>query len=78
MLNITVSRTEPSRRSAWWRMTPSFFAPSAAIARCEAKLKLSVRSPTTAQPSVSKACASSSSLQAVFTWERWRLRAYQV
>ena len=37
-------------------MTPSFFAPSASIARCEAKLKLSVRRPTTWQPSASNAC----------------------
>ena len=31
-----------------------------------------------AQASVSKACASSSRLQPVFTCERWWLRAYQV
>jgi hypothetical protein len=47
MLNITVSRAVPSFRAWWWRSTPSFFAPSAAIACCDAKLKLSYRSPTT-------------------------------
>jgi hypothetical protein len=29
---MTVSRALPSRRIPWWRMTPSFFAPSAAVA----------------------------------------------
>lgn len=38
MLYITVSRMVPSRRAAWPRSTPSFFAPSRSIARCEAKL----------------------------------------
>ena len=42
------------------------------IALCDRKLKLSVRSPTTAQPSVSKACSSSSSLQVVLTLVRWQ------
>lgn len=35
---ITVSRTVPSRRGAWWRRTPSLCAPRRSIARCEAKL----------------------------------------
>jgi len=78
MLYITVSRTVPSRRTPQCRMTPSFFAPSPSIARCERKLKPSVRSPTTLQPSVSKACASRSSLQVVLTCVRCRLCAYQV
>ena len=68
----------PSRRIAWPRITPSFFAPSRSIARCEAWLKLSVRQPTTLQPSVSKACVSISSLQVVLTWVRWQRLAYQV
>ena len=77
-LYITVSRTLPSRRGQWWRMTPSFFAPSASIARCERKLKLSVRRPTTLHSTFSKANANSKSLQAVFTWLRWQRAAYQV
>src|SRR5690625_2984524 len=69
-LYITVSRTVPSRRKAWWRRTPSRRAPRRSMARCDAKLKLSVRQPTTPAPSVSKACPSSSNLHAVFTWVR--------
>src|SRR5947207_1427438 len=67
MLYITLSRTEPSRRGQWCRRMPSFFAPSASIARCERKLKLSVRRPTTLQPRLSNACVSSSNLHAEFT-----------
>jgi hypothetical protein len=52
MLYMTVSRTVPSRRSAWWRSTPSL-APRRSMAACEAWLKLSVRRPTSAAPSVS-------------------------
>ncbi len=40
----------------WWRSTPSFFAPRRSIARWDAKLKLSVRRPTTAHLSDSNAC----------------------
>src|SRR5215470_3077928 len=64
---ITESRTVPSRRAAWWRITPSFFAPSFSIASCERKLKLSVRRPTTAHPRPSKAWVNSNSLQALLT-----------
>ncbi len=78
MLYITVSRTVPSRRGAWWRITPSFLAPSASIAACEVKLKPSVRKPTTRQPRTSKAWPSSSHLQAVFTFVFWQRRAYHV
>ena len=38
MLYITVSRTVPSRRTAWWRITPSLRAPRRSMAFCEAKL----------------------------------------
>ena len=48
------------------------------MARCDAKLKLSVRQPTTWQPSVSKACVIISSLQVVLTCVRWQRLAYQV
>ena len=48
------------------------------MARWLAKLKLSVRQPTTPACSVSKACVSSISLAVVLTWLRWALRAYQV
>ncbi len=78
MLYITVSRMVPSRRAWWPRSTPSFLAPRRSMARCEAKLKLSVRQPTVRQPSVSKAWVSSSSLAVVLTWVRCRLLAYQV
>jgi hypothetical protein len=78
MLYITVSRMVPSRRSAWPRITPSLRAPSRSMAACEAKLKLSVRQPTTWQPSVSKAWPISSSLQVVLMWVRWQRLAYQV
>src|SRR5262245_47448648 len=78
MLYMTESRTEPSGRILWCRSTPSLRAPSASIARCDAKLKLSVRNPTTRQPSVSNAWPSSRSLQAVLTWERCQRFAYQV
>jgi hypothetical protein len=77
-LYITVSRIVPSRRIAWPRITPSFLAPSRSMARCDAKLKLSVRQPTVRQPSASKAWVSISSLQVVFTWVRWQRLAYQV
>ena len=78
VLYITLSRAVPSRRAWWWRMTPSSFAPRAAMARWDAKLKLSVRRPTTRQPSASNAWPSSSSLQAVLTWVRCEALAYQV
>src|SRR5262249_33452923 len=78
MLYITVSRMLPSRRGQWWRITPSFFAPSASMARCERKLKLSVRRPITLQPAFSNPYSSSSILQVVFTWLRWQRCAYQV
>ena len=48
------------------------------MARWLAKLKLSVRQPTMAALSVSKACSISISLAVVFTWLRCTLRAYQV
>ena len=50
---MTTSRAEPSRRVPKWRMTPSFLAPSASMARCDTKLNLSVRRPTTLQPTLS-------------------------
>jgi len=75
---MTVSRMVPSRRIAWPRITPSFFAPRRSMARCDAKLKLSVRQPTTLQPSASNACVSISSLQVVLTWVRWQRAAYHV
>jgi hypothetical protein len=78
MLYITESRTVPSRLAQWCRMTPSFFAPSASMARCEVKLKLSVRSPTTLQSSSSNACVNSSSLQVVLIFVRYIRFAYQV
>src|SRR5215208_1915428 len=78
MLNITLSRTVPSRRAAWWRRTPSRLAPSASIARCERKLKLSVRRPTTLQPTASKAWVRSRSLDAVLTWLRCQRAPYHV
>ena len=78
MLYMTVSRTVPSRRGAWWRITPSRFAPRRSMARWLAKLKLSVRQPTTAQPSVSNAWRIIISLQVVLTWLRCTLAAYQV
>ena len=53
-------------------MMPSRFAPIPSMARCDRKLKLSVRQPTTLQPSVSKAWPISSSLQVVLTWLRWQ------
>jgi hypothetical protein len=37
MLYMTTSRAEPSRRVPKCRMMPSFFAPSASNARCDAK-----------------------------------------
>ncbi len=76
MLYITVSRALPSRRGAWCRSTPSFCAPRASIARCERRLKRSVRSPTTSQCRVSNACASSRRLQAVLRCVRWNRWAY--
>ena len=79
MLYITVSRMLPSRRGQWWRITPSFFAPSASMARCERKLKLSVRRPMTLQFSLFETVIeSNSSLQAVLTCVRWQRCAYQV
>ncbi|MDH6591343.1 hypothetical protein M2165_001232 [Variovorax sp. TBS-050B] len=48
------------------------------MAACDAKLKLSVRQPTTWQPRVSKAWLSISSLQVVLTCVRWQRLAYQV
>src|SRR6266850_6006892 len=78
MLYITTSRALPSRRMPKWRITPSFLAPRASMARCDRKLKLSVRRPTTLQPSVSKAWPNSSSLHVVLTCVRWRLFPYQV
>src|SRR5881394_794255 len=78
MLYITISRAVPSRRMPKWRMTPSRFAPSASMARCDRKLKLSVRSPTTLHPRVSNAWPRSSSLQVVLTCVRWWLLPYHV
>ncbi len=52
---MTVSRTVPSRRTPKCRITPSFFAPSASMARCDRKLNPSVRSPTTLHRSASNA-----------------------
>jgi hypothetical protein len=78
MLYITVSRMVPSRRSAWPRITPSLLAPRRSMARWLAKLKLSVRQPTTWQPRVSKAWPIISSLAVVLTWVRCTLWAYQV
>lgn len=75
---MTESRTLPSRRSEWCRRTPSFFAPSRSMARCERKLNGSVRKATTLHSSVSNACCIKSSLQAGLTAVRCLLRAYHV
>ena len=75
MLYITVSRMVPSRRSAWPRSRRPFLAPRRSMARCDAKLKLSVRQPTTWQPRVSKAWPIISSLAVVLTWLRCTLLA---
>ena len=48
------------------------------MARCDTKLKLSVRQPTTLAPRLSKACVSIISLQLVLTCVRCTLAAYQV
>ena len=40
MLYITESRTVPSLRMVWCRSTPSFFAPSASIARWDAEVEI--------------------------------------
>ena len=48
------------------------------MARWLAKLKLSVRQPTSLAPSVSNAWVSSSSFAVVLTWLRCTLFAYQV
>ena len=68
----------PSRAPSDGGSRRPFRAPIASMARCERKLKLSVRNPTTLHPSVSNAWVSRSSLQAVLIWVRCQLAAYQV
>ena len=78
MLYITVSRTVPSRRSAWWRSMPSLRAPRRSMARWLAKLKLSVRKPTEMRAQRLEGVLHQQQLAVVLTALRWRLAAYQV
>ena len=78
MLYITVSRTVPSRRSAWWRIMPSSRAPRRSIARWLAKLKLSVRQPTSLRAEDLERVGHQEQLGTGVEWVRCRLLAYQV
>ena len=59
----TVSRSAPSALRVWLRSTPSCLAPSRVIASRDWWLSQCVRNSTAGQPSVSKACRSSSNLE---------------
>jgi hypothetical protein len=74
-----VSRTVPSRRTPWWRSTPSFLAPRRSIARfAESEVEVVGAPAHQLRASVSNACCYNSSLAVVFTALRCTLFAYQV